>query len=77
MPNWCDNDCQLSGQSDFIQELVDSEFNFEKIVPIPEGGIRQDLWGTKWQPSVEVLNFTKDEVKGTCVHALLLVVCLS
>ena len=54
MPNWCSNECSLIGCENDIKEIVDSEFDFQRIVPIPEGGTKHDLWGTKWQPDVEV-----------------------
>ena len=68
MPNWCNSEGSVSGPSDFIQAIVDSDFNAEVIRPLGEGATRDTAlaaWGTKWKPDVEVNHFEIDKDKGT------------
>ena len=54
MPNHCYNYLTIVGDSDMIKEFVDSNFEFEKICPIPpeeESNVYEshcNKWGTKW-----------------------------
>lgn len=58
MPNWCDNEVTVQGKKEYVKEFMDfvksdkHEFDFEKIVPLPNG--KWDYywclsnWSTKW-----------------------------
>ena len=58
MPNWCHNEVTVQGEKKHVKEFMDfvksdkQEFDFEKIVPLPNGKWDYDWclsnWNTKW-----------------------------
>jgi hypothetical protein len=58
MPNWCENSVRVNGDPKEVKEFIefvksdDSDFDFEKICPFPNGEWDYDWcinsWGTKW-----------------------------
>lgn len=58
MPNWCQNEITVSGDTEKVEEFMDfvksdeQDFDFEKIVPLPNGEWDYDWcirnWDTKW-----------------------------
>ena len=62
MPNWCENDLEISGPATLVEEAVakisgpEGEIDFNKIVPEPENNPdwykwRVENWGCKWNAS--------------------------
>ena len=74
MPNWCNNNFSITGNTESIKDLWDAaqtanngEFGLlEAIKPIGEWeyGTAVESWGTKWDVSDEGLEFT-DNGDGT------------
>lgn len=58
MPNWCHNEVTVRGKEEYVIEFMDfvksdkQEFDFEEIVPLPNGKWDYDWclsnWSTKW-----------------------------
>jgi hypothetical protein len=58
MPNWCENDLRIEGTEAEVKRFIefvksdDYPFDFDKIIPEPEGNQTNDWnidhWGTKW-----------------------------
>jgi len=58
MPNWCQNEIRVCGDTEKVEEFIDfvksdeQDFDFEKIVPLPNGEWDYDWcirnWDTKW-----------------------------
>lgn len=63
MPNWCENTVRVHGDVEEVKEFIDfvkseeSDFDFEKIKPYPNGKWDYDWcvehWGTKWNANPE------------------------
>ena len=70
MPNWCSNNFSITGNTESIKDLWDAanekEGLLEAIAPIGdwEYGNAVDTWGTKWDVSLEGLEYT-DHGDGT------------
>lgn len=75
MPNWCENKLIITSGADiFIDSFTSLNneggrfFDFEKILPIPEGFLNDDRWyrwcvsnwGTKWNSTAETTNASED-----------------
>lgn len=72
MPNWCSNSLVLSGPKDKIKALWETasaknEESFcllNAMVPLPGGnwdyGLAVDTWGTKWDISLEGLEYAEN-----------------
>lgn len=77
MPNWCTVLIEFEGPENEINDIVASDLDFEKIIPIPKELNEIDShdwriinWGTKWNPTREnkhnettILSPTKMHVK--------------
>lgn len=78
MPNWCENEIEIKGKKESIIELVkfikskECDFDFEKVVPFPEGvkpdseegyKFRMANWGTKWKLEGASV-YTEEESQG-------------
>ena len=68
MPNWCYNKTIVEGPKDEIESLINDQFDFNKIYPIPESEKENwynwslENWGVKWnRDSVEIKNFNSKE----------------
>jgi hypothetical protein len=59
MPNWCQNEIRVCGDTEKVEEFMDfvksdeQDFDFEKIVPFPNGKEWDydwciENWDTKW-----------------------------
>ena len=70
MPNWCSNSFSITGNTESIKDLWDAanekEGLLEAIAPIGEWeyGNAVETWGTKWDVSLEGLEFV-DNGDGT------------
>ena len=70
MPNWCNNSFSITGNTESIKDLWDAanekEGLLEAIAPIGEWeyGNAVETWGTKWDVSLEGLEYT-DNGDGT------------
>ena len=70
MPNWCSNNFSITGNVESIKDLWDAanekEGLLEAIAPIGdwEYGNAVETWGTKWDVSLEGLQYT-DHGDGT------------
>ena len=70
MPNWCSNSFSITGNTESIKDLWDAanekEGLLEAIAPIGEWeyGTAVETWGTKWDVSLEGLEYT-DNGDGT------------
>ena len=70
MPNWCNNNFSITGNTESIKELWDAaqqkEGLLEAIAPIGEWeyGNAVETWGTKWDVSLDGLEYT-DNGDGT------------
>lgn len=70
MPNWCSNSFSITGNTESIKDLWDAanekEGLLEAIKPIGEWeyGNAVEAWGTKWDVSLEGLEYT-DNGDGT------------
>ena len=54
MPNWCKNRVVLRGPSRRLDELIQNEFAFRSILPLPDDAdvdAQYERWGTKWGAS--------------------------
>jgi len=68
LPNWCYNKTIVEGPKDEIESLINDQFDFNKIYPIPESEKENwynwslENWGVKWnRDSVEIKNFNSKE----------------
>lgn len=76
MPNWCENEIQVSGDVNELERLSKfayldryHEFDFDKILPTPREYLddnrwydwRIENWGTKWEADCATVSFTNDE----------------
>ena len=73
MPNWCSNSFSITGNTESIKDLWDAanekEGLLEAIAPIGdwEYGNAVEAWGTKWDVSLEGLEYTDNGDGTACI----------
>lgn len=75
MPNWCENELIVTGNKENINALIDLiesddlSFDFEKVIPHPEGikqnseegyFFRVNNWGTKWRLEEDSISIDRE-----------------
>jgi hypothetical protein len=59
MPNWCSNYVEVMGE-DAVSYVKETQMDFEKIKPVPDGDIELEHWGTKWNSQIDTDDIDDD-----------------